>query len=58
MKQIILPVPLPLNPPLPLALWRPDRADAPTARGREAQACRGCDTWGGCGKCQKEEKQA
>ena len=58
MKQIIFPATAPRNTRLPLALWRPEPADAPPGRGPGAHAGQGCGNCGGCGKCKHEEKQA
>ena len=41
MKQIILPVTVHLNILLPLALLRPEPADAPTGPEPEAHVCQG-----------------
>ena len=58
MKQIILPVTVHLNIRLPLALLRPEPADAPTGPEPEARACQGCGNCGGGGEGPPEEKAA
>ena len=58
MKQIILPITVHLNIRLPLALLRPEPADAPTGPEPEAHACQGCGNCGGCGKCRHEKNRA